>query len=196
MAVFYISRHGQTENNKNRWFSGWVDTPLTDEGIKNAHETAAKLRGRHFDQIHSSDLGRAFVTAYIIARDIGFTDEILRSKMLREVSYGDVGGMLMDEAHAIYPGLDAETNFVAPNGESLHQMQQRVLAYLNDLNGQHPDQTILLVAHGGVIDAISANFMNIDLGSHVANTGIGSKHDFVAKFTIKDCKIVAYDEVV
>ncbi len=36
MTMFYICRHGETENNKNRLLSGWIDTPLTEEGVQNA----------------------------------------------------------------------------------------------------------------------------------------------------------------
>jgi broad specificity phosphatase PhoE len=196
MQSIYICRHGQTENNKTKTFSGWLDTPLTSQGVQDAHSTAIKLSGVSFDLIISSDLGRAFVTAYIISRDIGYSEEIIRSDKLREVSYGDMGGVSIAKAQSTYPGLDTDTNFVAPNGESLGQMQQRVLKFISTLSKEFNHQNILIVAHGGVIDAIKASFLNYDLGNYMTTAGITNSHDYVAKFEVEDDKIVHHEEVV
>jgi broad specificity phosphatase PhoE len=195
MNTFYLTRHGQTTNNKSKTFSGWVDTPLTEQGILDAHAAATKLSGVNFDVIISSDLGRAFVTAYIISRKIGYTDEILRSNRLREVNYGDIGNVSIVKAQAIYPGLDTDTNFVAPNGESLGQMQQRVLKFISELEEQYTDKTILLVAHGGVIDAVKANFLDEDIGHYMTTQGITNSHDYVAKFKVLDGRVVSHEEI-
>ena len=196
MQSYYLCRHGQTENNKTKTFSGWVDTPLTSRGVLDAHSTATKLSGVDFDLIISSDLGRAFVTAYIVSRDLGYTDEIMRSDKLREVSYGDMGGVGIAKAQSIYPGLDTDTNFVAPNGESLGQMQVRVIDFICTLSKQDNYRNILLVAHGGVIDAVKASFLNHDLGKYMIEAGITNSHDYVAKFEVADNKIVKHEEVV
>lgn len=68
MTTFYICRHGQTENNKNHRFSGWLDSPLTEQGVRDAEAAAMKLSGIQFDKIVASDLGRATSTANIIVR--------------------------------------------------------------------------------------------------------------------------------
>ncbi len=195
MATFYLSRHGQTANNKTQTFSGWVDTPLTEQGILDAHSTATKLNGIRFDVIISSDLGRAFVTAYLISRQLGYTEEIQRSDRLREVSYGDMGGVSIAKAHIDYPGLDTDTNFIAPNGESLGQMQERVLKFIVELNNQYNDKTVLLVAHGGVIDAVKASFLGEDLGHYMTTQGITNIHDYVATFEIQVGKVVHHQDV-
>jgi broad specificity phosphatase PhoE len=190
MTTFYICRHGQTENNKNERLSGWIDTPLTEEGIKNAESSATKLNGIQFDQIISSDMGRAFTTAYIISRRLGYSSEIKRSRELREVNYGDLANM----PFTAYPKLSAQENgtYVMPNGESLAQMQTRVLAYVESLSRNNPAQTILLTGHDGTINAINASFTKQDIGivdlTH-------NPHDFVAKFTYDDGRVMSFDEV-
>lgn len=93
MTSFYICRHGQSENNKHGRLSGWIDTPLTEEGVRNAASSAAKLNGTKIDKIVSSDLGRAFVTAYIISRKLNYSNEIELNKGLREINYGELGNM-------------------------------------------------------------------------------------------------------
>lgn len=180
MTTFYICRHGQTENNLNQRFSGWIDTPLTAEGVQNAHASATKLGGLSFDTVIASDLGRAFVTAYIITRDLGLSTEIQRAPELREVNYGDYANRPYTE----YPHMTPEENgvFVAPNGESLSQMQQRVMAFIQELAETNPDKTILLVAHDGTINAIRGSFLGQSMGDADLTR---NAHDAVARFTFE-----------
>ena len=196
MTTFYICRHGQTENNKNQRLSGWIDTPLTDEGIRNAASSAAKLKDVRFDKIVSSDLGRAFLTAYLVSRELGYSDEIELSKELREVNYGDFANMPYSGTNSIYPVISAHdnTNFAAPNGESLAQMQQRVLAGIDGLSRDNQDKTILLVAHDGTINAILSQFTNQEIG--IVDSTSNNGHDFVAKFMYDEGNIISFDEVI
>lgn len=195
MNQFFICRHGQTLNNKTKTFSGWVDTPLTEQGVRDASKTAEKLTDIKFDVVISSDLGRAFMTAYLISRQLGYTDEIIRSEKLREVSYGDMGQVSIAEAHVLYPGLDTDTDFVAPNGESLGQMQQRVLEFLVQLNKEYSDKTVLIVAHGGVIDAVKSSFLDEDIGHFMTTRGVTDSHDYVAKFKMENGKVTHHQEL-
>lgn len=191
MVTFYICRHGQTENNKNNRLSGWIDTPLTEEGVKNAASAAAKLQGKHIDNIVSSDLGRAFTTAYIIARVIGYGDEIERLRGLREVSYGELANIPVGD----YPKLTPQENavYVPRGGESLKQMQERVLTCIDNIARAHPDRTILIATHDGPINAVRSAHTGEDIGL-VDVAGMNS-HDFVGKFTYDNDKIVSFEEV-
>jgi broad specificity phosphatase PhoE len=190
MTTFYICRHGQTENNKYKRFSGWIDTPLTEAGVQDALSSGKKLKGISIDKIVASDLGRAFTTAYIISREIGFSAEIKREKELREVNYGDFA----NQPYTVYPEVTPEenTNYTSPNGESLAQMQRRVLAYIERLSRDFPDQAILLVAHDGTINAVRSAFTGETMG--IADL-THNAHDFVAKFGYEDGKIISYEEV-
>lgn len=190
MTTFYICRHGQTENNKNQRLSGWTDTPLTDEGVENALSSAKKLHGVRFDKVLSSDLGRAFTTAYIILRELGDTTEIERSKELREVNYGD----LAHQPYSAYPKVTPQenTNFVVPGGESLAQMQQRVMAFIQSLSAENPGKTILLVAHQGTVNAVRASGTGQEIG--VADL-THNAHNFVAKFVYNNGKVTSFSEV-
>jgi broad specificity phosphatase PhoE len=188
MTTFYICRHGETENNKNRKLSGWVDTPLTDKGVKFAASSAMKLKELGIDRIISSDLGRAFTTAYIISRNIGHTGEIERFKELREVNYGD----LANKPYSTYPDLSVEENttFVSPNGESLSRMQIRVIECINKIDAQNPHKTILIVAHDGTINAIRANFSGESMGEA---DSVHNPYDIVAKFTLSHGKVASFE---
>ena len=195
MTTFYICRHGQTENNKNKRLSGWIDTPLTEDGIKNAASSAEKLRDIKFDKIISSDLGRAFITAYLISRKLGYTSDIELSKGLREINYGDLANLPYSGAESVYPVLSAieNTNYIPPQGESLAQMQQRVLACISAISQDNPDKTILLSCHDGTINAVLASFTNRDIGDVDADNT--NPHDFVAKFVYDNGRIISFEHI-
>lgn len=193
MNIFYIARHGETENNRAKRLSGWIDTPLTDVGLEPTKKVVAKLSSVPIDEMYASDMGRAFVTAYVIARGLGFTKEIERLPGLREVNYGDAANMLSVEAYKLYPKLDRDTQYRPPNGESLDHMQKRVFATLNELDSTHKNATILLVCHSGVMAAVRASHLSVDFGQH--NISEAYPHDYVAKFTIKDGEVDSWEEI-
>ena len=76
MVTFYIVRHGNTELNYREVLQGQIDSPLTKEGYEDANFLSKKFKKTKFDAIFSSDLGRAFTTAYIIADNIGYKKEV------------------------------------------------------------------------------------------------------------------------
>jgi broad specificity phosphatase PhoE len=191
VTTFYICRHGETENNKHLRLSGWIDTPLTERGVENAETSASKLADIPIDMIISSDLGRAFTTAYYIARGIGYTDEILRSPELREVNYGELANKRYDAYPAMTPAENAD--FIAPQGESLNIMMARVITYIDTLSLAYPDKTILLVAHDGTINAVRANLSGENIG--VIETKVTNRHDFMARFSYEGGKVTSLEEL-
>lgn len=193
MNTFYIVRHGETENNRARRLSGWIDTSLTDTGLEPTQRAIEKLANTHIDEMYSSDVGRAFITAYVIARGLRFNKEIQRLSGLREVNYGDAANMYSAEAYAIYPKLDRDTHYAPPNGESLDQMQKRVFDTIAQLNDAHTDASILLVCHSGVMAAIRSKHIGEDFGAH--NISEAYPHDYVGVFTFRDGEVTSFEEL-
>jgi broad specificity phosphatase PhoE len=192
MNKYYIVRHGETENNRAKRLSGWIDSPLTETGLEPTQKVIAKLQHVRIDEIYSSDVGRAFITAYVIARQLNFTKEIQRLSGLREVNYGDAANMLSAEAYKKYPLLDRNTQFVSPNGESLEQMQKRVFTTIGQLNKTHTDAHIVLVCHSGVMAALRASHIGQDFGEH--NISEAYPHEYVGVFTFEDGVVVSFEE--
>ena len=190
MTTFYICRHGETGNNKRQRFLGWLDSPLTEQGERDAASLASKLQSVHYDKIISSDLGRSFVTAYLIARQLGYQDEIERHEGLREINYGDYGGRPYSE----YPDMTPEQNatYVPPNGESLIQMQKRVLTTLQILSEANEGKSVIIVAHDGTINAVRASFTNEPMGEA---DQVHNPHDYAAKVEWDNGHVTAFDEV-
>lgn len=192
MNTFYIARHGETENNRAKRLSGWIDTPLTESGLEPTARVISKIAKVQIDQIYSSDVGRAFITAYEIARGIDHRSEIKRLPGLREVNYGDAANMYSAEAYNLYPQLDRDTHYTPPNGESLEHMQKRVLETIENLNNQHVDEQLLLVCHSGVMAALNASYLKQDFGAH--NISEAYPHDYVGVFTYADGNVTSFKE--
>lgn len=189
---FYLVRHGETINNREHRFSGWVDSPLTPEGLEPAQRVINKIKHLEISDIFSSDIGRAFITAYVVSRGIGFYSEIKRLPGLREVNYGDAGNMPVKEAFSKYPGIDRDIAFVPPNGESLFQMQSRVFATVSYIDSLYEGQNILLVSHSGVMSALHSMHLGSNFGEH--NAVYEYPHDSVWKFVFKDGSIQSFEE--
>lgn len=193
MNTFYIARHGETENNRARRLSGWIDTALTEKGLEPTQAALEKLKTLpKIDAIYASDMGRAFITAYVIARGLNLTGEIIRKPGLREVNYGDAANMLSTEAYQSYPQLDRDTHYTPPNGESLDHMQKRVFQTIAEIDAQHQDATLLIVAHSGVMAALNAGHQGIDFGQH--NISEAYPHEFIGKFTYGNGEITSFQE--
>lgn len=87
-----LTRHAQTIANVTKDIQGHLDTPLTELGVRQAISLAEhfKSAGWLFDRIYSSDLGRAYKTANIIAATCGRAgaSTVVTDARLRERGYG------------------------------------------------------------------------------------------------------------
>ena len=65
MAKLILIRHGQSVWNKKNVFTGWVDVPLSREGVDEALKAGGQISGIEFDVIFTSVQIRAIETAMI-----------------------------------------------------------------------------------------------------------------------------------
>jgi len=65
MAKLIMMRHGESQWNKLNLFTGWVDVPLSEQGIEEAFEGGKKIRDIPIDVIFTSTLIRGQETAVI-----------------------------------------------------------------------------------------------------------------------------------
>lgn len=153
-----LVRHGETAWNAERRLQGHEDVPLNTVGVRQAAAVSDALAGTRFDAIYSSDLQRALLTAQAIARHQACRVQI--DTRLRERHFGLMQGLTRDEAELRHPGLYARLRSLEPDavpaggGESLLAFHARVRALLTEVARIHPAQTVLLVSHGGCLDAI------------------------------------------
>src|SRR5579859_4007296 len=71
-AAVLLARHGETDDNRQPLrFQGWRDTPLNDDGRRQAAELAERVAGEGIASLWSSDLIRASETAEIVGSRLG-----------------------------------------------------------------------------------------------------------------------------
>jgi broad specificity phosphatase PhoE len=152
-----LLRHGESEwNAQGRW-QGWADIPLSETGRRQAQEAGERLREGGITRIVASDLGRTTETASIIARILDL-EPVHAEPGLREFNVGEWSGMTRPEIEARWPGqlrawdegLLAET----PGGENRAHFVDRIRGAVVRVAGQHSEQTVLAVTHGGVVGAL------------------------------------------
>lgn len=163
-----LTRHGETVSNAARRFAGRSDVALTPLGRRQARALGRRLRAFGIDVAYTSPLIRARETAEIALR--GREVEPLPEAGLREVSFGDWEGRTFEEIRERWPEewgqLRAfDESFCAPNGEPLTQAQERVVAASLAIVGRHPDQTVLITAHGGTLQLLLSHVLGMPAGS-------------------------------
>ncbi len=160
-----LLRHGQTEWNATDRMQGQYDTELSELGRRQAKD-AGQLATPDAIALISSDLRRAYDTATALADHSGL--ELATDSRLRETLLGEWQGMTHIEVDARYPGsrqrwrLDA--TFAPPGGESKLQVGARALPVVHELFAERedwPGRTIILVAHGGLIAALTAALLEL-----------------------------------
>lgn len=73
MGALVLVRHGESRWNQCNRFTGWVDVPLSENGIKEAQGCAEHCKRFQFDSAFTSDLERARQTLLIILSLQGHT---------------------------------------------------------------------------------------------------------------------------
>jgi broad specificity phosphatase PhoE len=143
--LFYI-RHGETEANVAELLSGTLETPLTENGIKQATKIGREIKANlpKLDLIVCSPLERAYETAKLIAKEIDYPiSKIQQNKLFVERTYGVLEGA--SNAHFMKPGNYHELDTVQ-GAETIEELQKRAAGAFNYINQLDYDN-ILIVAH-------------------------------------------------
>ena len=159
-----LVRHGQTSANIDQVWHGYTDTPLTALG-----QAQAQKLGSHFhhymqpDVIYASPLQRAKITAQAIASNHNI--EVNLAPRLMEFNLGDWEGRSFQELRDdgnIIEQLVSNPDFTPPNGESQNQVKERFVAAIEDIVSRHPQQNVVLVAHGAAIGIALSHYLHGD----------------------------------
>lgn len=153
---FYLIRHGQPQQHRDKIFLGQTDVPLSDEGRKQAEAARAALPAG-IRRIYSSDLKRAMQTAEIIG------GQIIATKGFREMNLGSWDGRYIEDIKREYPELYQKRGrnlFAFKTGnkaENFYDLQYRTVKSLIGILKTDSSPEIFIVAHSGVIRCIETN---------------------------------------
>lgn len=161
MTTFIFVRHGQSESNLAKVFTGQGHVNLTQLGQEQARKTAEYLKDRKIDVIYSSDLARAMQTAEPTARMHGL--EILPNPAFREIFAGEWEGKLYTDLMEQYPESFAtwreNIGLGHPDGgERVSELCQRVTAELERLLKRHRGQCVAVFSHATPIRALACRW--------------------------------------
>lgn len=171
-----VVRHGEAICNVEEYIGGHSSCKgLTDRGVLQAQALAQRLvRTGELDgatAFYTSILPRAIQTSEIIAPALGRATRdgaspvFVRTCALCERHPGEADGLSWSEYVERYgrrslPG-DVPEEPLSPGGESWAGFLDRASASLEEVARAHPGGLVVVVAHGGVVDASMIRFLGL-----------------------------------
>ena len=159
-----VVRHGQTEFNRRGLYQGHADSALTDAGSAQARLLAPRLRSLGCSPtIYCSDLGRARRTAELLAAP---GSRIREDAGLRERCWGVFEGLSRAEITERYPDArtssrEANPDYTPPGGETLGELNERIVTALDRIASSHAGERVIVVTHGGVVTAFARYVLGV-----------------------------------
>lgn len=158
MSTIYLFRHGQSEFNLNKTFTGWLDAKLTPLGIEQAKNLGDMLKDKTIDLAITTRLSRAADTLKEVLVFHPECKETLVDDRMIERSYGDLSGHTHVETIAKY-GQELFDKWhrgwtdKSENGESFVDVELRVQSFIQYLKSNFSSQNlgIAISAHGNSI---------------------------------------------
>jgi 2,3-bisphosphoglycerate-dependent phosphoglycerate mutase len=153
MAKIFIFRHGQTEDNLSHAFSGFRQSDLTPAGIEEAKQIGEELKSEAVTKAYQSDLIRSQHTLQLVLGDYHQGVQVITDPRIKERDYGNLTGKNKDiiekENPAQFKLWHRSYEVPPPGGESIKDVEVRVLAFLSDvLPTLKPEDVVFISAHG------------------------------------------------
>ena len=153
MTVFHLLRHGERVDG--RVLVGRMPgIGLTERGRAEISAVAERLAGDNIAAIYASPLQRTRESAEIVAARLGlpidFRDDLL------ELDFGEWTGATFDTIRADprwIPWSTQRSLAAIPGGESMREVQRRIVEALLEIGERHRDGAVVVVSHGDVIRA-------------------------------------------
>ena len=171
----YIFRHGETNFNRSKRFSGWVNSRLTPKGIEQANLIAEILKEKTFQIAFKTSLSRSSNSLKIVLKHHPECKKVIVDDRMIERSYGDLerkyhknvikkyGKRQFDIWHRSYA-------VPPPEGESIKMVEKRVLSFVKDLLTLMEKEKINVVisAHNNSMRPFRRYFENLTLKQMMA----------------------------
>jgi probable phosphoglycerate mutase len=177
-----LIRHGETAHNADgRLSTAAPGGPLSEKGVEQAAQIAARLSSASLEAIYTSPLIRARQTAEAIAARAGLTAVVVDE--LAEISTGELDGRADEEAFdSLNLALDAwcqcdYTVRIGRDGEVGTVVCERFARVVEETVERHPRGTVALVSHGGLLQIGASSLCEnlppgFALRRFIGNTGV------------------------
>lgn len=141
--IFYLMRHGQTLFNVRKKIQGSCDSPLTEEGKKQAGIVSEYFSKINLDYAYCSTSERASDTLEIVTKNkMSYT----RLKGLKEMNFGIFEG----ESEDLHPPRERFSEFYSSyGGDTIEAVRERMVKTCTEIMEKENHNTVLAVSHGG-----------------------------------------------
>ena len=165
MTFLFLIRHGANDRTERGALAGRTPcVPLNEKGRAQAQDIAERLKAQPITAIYSSPLLRCLETAQPLATALNLP--VCVEPGILEVDYGDWrGGELKELSQRpewqlvqLFPG-----GFRFPKGETLREVQNRVIMTLERIRTERAGEAVAIFAHGDVLRTSLAYYLGTPL---------------------------------
>lgn len=181
MSRVYLVRHGATDSLGRSIVGRKPGVALNGEGRGQAERLGRHFKNQEIRAIYCSPLDRARETARPIADQLGL--EIKIAAELNDIDFGEWTGLALDELAQRQDWRRwnrSRSNSRPPGGETMLEVQARVVGYIEKLGGAVRDAAYVLVGHADPIKAALLYFL-------------GAAIDFLHRLEISPASISAVE---
>ena len=164
MTTFALIRHASHALLGHTIVGRQPGVQLGSSGLREAEALAGRVEGWPIEALYSSPLERARATAAPIAERLQL--EVQIAQELNEIDYGAWTNRTLADLRELAEWRRFNlfrSGSRIPGGETMLEVQERMLRLLERLGAAHPEQTIALVSHGDVIKAALAYYLGVPL---------------------------------
>jgi broad specificity phosphatase PhoE len=162
-ARLIFVRHAEPHEEMHGRVCGRTDVDLSKLGHAHAAQIASSLASQPIVAVYSSPLRRALATAAPIAQRFGVEPVIVDD--LRELNFGELEGLTLEEATTRYPveaqWMIAPAAASFPGGESVASLRERAVLAAKEIAERHQGEAVAVVSHAVVIRAVTADALGM-----------------------------------
>jgi broad specificity phosphatase PhoE len=154
-TTFFLVRHAAHDNVGGFLAGRTPGVRLGHAGRAQAGRLADRMRRERFAAIHASPRERSQETAAAIAIACGI-DPVAENDQLDEIDFGGWSGKTFAELedYADWRLWNSDRLSAAtPAGETMTDVEARVVSCMTKLMARHPEQGVVLVSHADVVKA-------------------------------------------
>jgi 2,3-bisphosphoglycerate-dependent phosphoglycerate mutase len=134
----YLFRHGKTYFNESKRFTGWLNSGLTLEGLKNSKVVAKKLKNKEIHVAFQTKLSRSKDSLKEVLKFHPECKKIITDNRVIERSYGDLEGkyhktVISEFGKRQFDVWHRSYDTPPSNGESIKMVEKRVNSFIKYL---------------------------------------------------------------
>ena len=164
----YLVRHGKTEWNKAKKFQGRKNSPLLEEGKRQARLLGVRLNGKKFDACFCSPLGRTRETAALL----NLNQKFIHDKAFQEIDLGILEGECFGN---IRPEIESVVDqfWYHPQtfdkkltgGEDFEDIRKRAVGRIEEIVEEYGEEAdVLIVSHGALLKSVVNHYEGKGIG--------------------------------